>query len=130
MTERLSDSLAEIDPNTENGVEGIAFVRKIYKMKGVKPLETKPTFPETDKTCVNQVAGKVLQIEALQEDLDSQASFTNFFADIYCGAYVNGLVTSKDGLSQIFPGGLDLLIEMQIKRIYGENLTDSQMVGA
>ena len=49
----MSDSLAEIDPNTENGVEGIAFVRKIYKMKGVKPLETKPTFPETDKTCVN-----------------------------------------------------------------------------
>lgn len=60
MTERLAGSLADIDPNTENGDEGLAFVRKIYKMKGVKPLETKPSFPETDKTCVKKVAGKVL----------------------------------------------------------------------
>ena len=60
MTQRLADSLAEIDPNTHNGDEGLAFVRKIYKMKGVKPLETKPVFPETDKKCVKKVAGKVL----------------------------------------------------------------------
>ena len=60
MTERLAGALADIDPNTENGDEGLAFVRKIYKMKGVKPLETKPSFPVTDKKCVKKVAGKVL----------------------------------------------------------------------
>ena len=60
MTERMAESLSEIDPNTENGEEGLALVRKIYKMKEVKPLETKPKFPTTDKKCVKKVAGKVL----------------------------------------------------------------------
>ena len=34
-------------------------------------------------------------------------SFRDFFAHVYCAAYVNALVTMKDGLYQIFPGGLD-----------------------
>jgi len=36
-----------------------------------------------------------------------EAGLSDFFNEIYCAAYINGLVTMKDGLSQIFPGGLD-----------------------
>jgi len=60
MTERMADSLAEIDPNTLNGEEGLAFVRKIYKMKGVTPLESKPKYPATEQKCMDKVAGKVI----------------------------------------------------------------------
>ena len=65
------------------------------------------------------VAGKVIQIENLQEDLDELESFNTFFADVYCVVYKNSLVTLRDGLSQIFPGGLDLPIEESVKSIYG-----------
>ena len=50
----------------------------------------------------------------------SQAnSFRDFFAHVYCAAYVNALVTMKDGLQQIFPGGLDGSIADEIQRLYG-----------
>ena len=52
------------------------------------------------------VAGKVIQIEDLDEQISEAKSFRDFFAHIYCAAYVNSLVTMKDGLNQIFPGGL------------------------
>ena len=77
--------------------------------------------PETPELCVDIVAGKVIQIETLQEDLDEAGSFNDFFADVYCSAYKNALVTMVDGLSQVFPGGLDTPIEEEIFRIYGES---------
>jgi len=67
----------------------------------------------------------------LQEELDKAASFGSFFADIYCAAYVNGLVTMKDGLSQIFPGAYDAQIEHEIKRVYGSAFEgDEQLISA
>lgn len=75
--------------------------------------------PETPELCVDVVAGKVIQIENLQEDLDELKSFNTFFADVYCVVYKNALVTMRDGLSQIFPGGLDMSIEQAIGTIYG-----------
>lgn len=65
------------------------------------------------------VAGKVLMIENLQEDLDQAVSFRDFFAEIYCSAYVNSLVTMQDGLSQILPGGMDVSIENELQRVFG-----------
>lgn len=115
----MAESLAEIDPNTENGMEGRALIRKMYKLKGIEAEENIPMMPETPEECVEKVAGKVLEIEMLQEDIDKATSFRNFFADVYCAAYVNSLVTMKDGLSQIFPGGLDFLIEEELQRVYG-----------
>ena len=44
------------------------------------------------------VAGKVIQIEDLDEQISEAKSFRDFFAHIYCAAYVNSLVTMKDGL--------------------------------
>lgn len=44
------------------------------------------------------VAGKVIQIEDLEEQVSEAESFRNFFAEVYCAAYVNALVTMKDGL--------------------------------
>ena len=99
LTDRMADSLAELDPNTENGVEGKAFIKKMYKLRGKKPISSQPFYPQTSEQCLSRVAGKVIQIEYLQEEMEKETSFNNFFADIYCAAYVNGLVTMKDGLS-------------------------------
>lgn len=115
----MADSLAEIDPNTENGEEGKAFLRKMYKLVGDPVEESASMMPETPETCIEMVAGKVIQIENLQEDVDEANSFRDFFANVYCQAYVNSLVTMKDGLSQIFPGGLDGSIESELDRLYG-----------
>ena len=51
--------------------------------------------------------------------MDKEANFSSFFADIYCGAYINGLVTMKDGLSLVSPGGLTESIVDEIHRIHG-----------
>ena len=75
--------------------------------------------PETPEECLELVAGKVIQIEDLQDDIDELDSLETFFADVYCAAYVNSIVTMKDGLSQIFPGGLDFAVEDELQRIYG-----------
>jgi len=49
--------------------------------------------------CVTEVAGKVIMIENLQDDIDEADHFRDFFANVYCQAYVNSLVTMRDGLS-------------------------------
>ena len=103
----MAESLAEIDPNTENAEEGKALLRKMYKLRGVEADQIIPLMPETPGDCIEVVAGKVLQLEQLEENITKAASFRDFFAEVYCMAYVNSLVTMKDGLSQIFPGGLD-----------------------
>lgn len=51
-----------------------------------------------------------------------------FFAEVYCSAYVNSLITMKDGLSQIFPGGLDFAVEAELIRAYGPFDLDNIMV--
>jgi len=118
-TEAMARSLAEIDPNTENAGEGKALIRKMYQLKGVEPEAMVPVMPVTPDECVPRVAGKVLQLEQLEEDMTKALSFRDFFAEVYCMAYVNSLVTMKDGLSQIFPGGLDWQIEEELQRVYG-----------
>lgn len=107
VTDAMAESLAEIDPNTENAEEGKALLRKMYKLRGVEADQIIPLMPETPGDCIEVVAGKVLQLEQLEENITKAASFRDFFAEVYCMAYVNSLVTMKDGLSQIFPGGLD-----------------------
>jgi len=68
FTSRMADSLAQIDPNTENGSEGRAFIRKMYKLRNKsKTLPVEPLYPETPDQCWQKVAGKVLLIEQLQE---------------------------------------------------------------
>ena len=80
--------------------------------------------PYTPLECVKSVAGKVIQIENLQDDIDMAQSFNRFFANVYCSAYTNSLLTLKDGLSQIFPGGLDYPIESELRRIGGSDKID------
>ena len=99
LTMRLADSLAKIDPNMENGDEGKAFLRKMYKLRGEKPKKTDVEMPETPIACVGDVAGKVIQIQTLQSELDRAASFASFFSQVYCEAYVNSIVTMTDGMS-------------------------------
>ena len=119
MTDAMAESLAEIDPNTANGREGKAFLRKMYKVRGPEPVMGQVEVPETPMQCVTKVAGKVLQLEGLEDDISKAASFRDFFAEVYCAAYVNSLVTINDGLSQILPGGLDWKIEEELQRVYG-----------
>ena len=119
MTDGFATSLAEIDPNMENGAEGKAFVEKMYESRFFTPKETEPVMPKTNPQCLNQVAGKVIQIENIQEDIDEANSFRDFMAEIYCAAYVNALVTSEDGISQIVPGELDISIDLELSRLYG-----------
>ena len=57
-----------------------------------------PSYPNTPEPCVEMVAGKVIQIEDLSEQISKANSFRDFFAHVYCAAYVNALVTMKDGL--------------------------------
>lgn len=118
----MAESLAEIDPNMDNGDEGKAFIKMMFKLRNVSPSNPqKHIKPLTPMECVEDVAGKVIQIENLQEDIENTMSFNDFFADIYCSAYTNSLLTFKDGLSQIFPGGLDGKIEDELTRIAGKD---------
>jgi len=119
LTNEMADSLATIDPNMENGEEGKALLRKMYKLSDRSAEDSSPIMPETPELCIDLVAGKVLQIETLTEDMDLAVDFRDFFAEVYCSAFVNSLVTMQDGLSQIFPGGFDLAIEQELQRAYG-----------
>lgn len=111
----MAQALSDIDPNMDNASEGKAFIRKMYKLRN-KGIQSSILhfFPETPEPCVEMVAGKVIQIEDLDEQLDQANSFKGFFADVYCSAYINAVVTMKDGLQQIFPGGLDQSISNEI----------------
>jgi len=95
----MADALADIDPNTNNGEEGKAFIKRMYKIRNQSFEDTVAKMPETPELCVDSIAGKVIQIETLQEDLDEAGSFNEFFADVYCSAYKNALVTMTDGLA-------------------------------
>lgn len=75
LIDEMAVSLSEIDPNTENGAEGKSLIRKMYKLKGIKPETTEPVLPETADECVEVVAGKVIQLEELYEDVDKAVSF-------------------------------------------------------
>lgn len=116
----MADSLASIDPNMENGEEGIAFLRRMYKVYNQKPKKNAYQMPETPTICVKEVAGKVIMVENLQEDTDKALSFRDFFAKVYSEAYVNSLITMRDGLHSLVPGGLDGPIEKELIRIQGE----------
>ena len=100
LSDNMATALSEIDPNMDNGAEGKAFIRKMYKLRNAnkQPTSVIPTFPKTPEPCVEMVAGKVIQIEDLEEQVTEAESFRNFFAEVYCAAYVNALVTMKDGL--------------------------------
>lgn len=119
LIDDMSDSLTEIDPNTHDALEGIAFVRRMYELSGEEPLLTKAIMPETNVNCIEKVAGKVIQIDQLREDLDQIESFSTFFANLYCAAYVNSLVTMTDGMSMFAPGGLDDEVVDELQRVYG-----------
>ena len=67
MTDNMANALSEIDPNMENGAEGKAFIRKMYKLRNKKPEPVTASFPETPDRCVEMVAGKVIQIEDLED---------------------------------------------------------------
>ena len=66
----MANSLAEIDPNMDNGDEGKAFIKMMYKLRRTRVMRTESSMPETPLECVEDVAGKVIQIENLQEDID------------------------------------------------------------
>lgn len=94
----MAEALAEIDPNTKNSAEGTSFIKKMYSMRNKKAPNVTPIFPSTPKACIVMVAGKVIQIQDLEERISEANSFRDFFAHVYCAAYVNALVTKKDGL--------------------------------
>ena len=122
LTTKMADSLATIDPNMDNGGEGKAFLRRLYKVYNQKPESNVAKMPATTKQCFEEVAGKVIMVENLQEDIDKAVSFRDFFAKVYSQAYVNSLITLKDGLHSIVPGGLDGPIEEELARIRGDDL--------
>ena len=99
LTTSMAESLAQIDPNMETGDEGKAFIRRMYKVKKQKTESKVAKMPDTPLQCVKEVAGKVIMVENLQDDIDEAVSFRDFFANVYCQAYVNSLVTMRDGLS-------------------------------
>ena len=70
LTNKIADSLADLDPNMENGEEGKALIKRIYSIQGEKVEETSPIMPKTPKECISTVAGKVIQIENLSEDIN------------------------------------------------------------
>lgn len=121
LSTKMADSLATIDPNMDNGDEGKAFVRRMYKVYNQSPNSNAAQMPATPKLCLEEVAGKVIMVENLQDDINKAVSFRDFFAKIYSQAYVNSLITLKDGLHSIVPGGLDGPIEDELIRIKGGN---------
>ena len=83
LTTKLANALARIDPNTKNGDEGKAFIKKMYKMRGKMPSirYTKAAMPDTPELCVDIVAGKVIQIENLQEEFGKKKKPPGFRRD-------------------------------------------------
>lgn len=81
--------------------------------------------PETPKMCIDAVAGKVIQLEQLHDEVEQARDFQSFFANVYCNAYVSSIVTMKDGLYQICPGGLDLDVKSELQRAFGP-FTDAE----
>ena len=75
--------------------------------------------PDTPTQCVANVAGKVLLMDSLAEEIENATNLLDFFSEVYCSTYVNSLVTLKDGVSKIIPGSLDWNIEMQLQRVFG-----------
>lgn len=65
LTNRIANSLADLDPNMENGEEGKALIKRIYTLEGEKVDKTSVIMPTTPKECLATVAGKVIQIENL-----------------------------------------------------------------
>ena len=120
MTMQTAASLVKIDPNMENVDEGYAFMRRLYKKKGIVPEKTETkNIPDAPEQCLNAVAGKFLIISDLQDDIDEAVSFRDFYSEIYCGAYVNALVTDRHGLALIKPDSLKDDIISQLQRVYG-----------
>ena len=97
----------------------MSFIKKMYKLRHKKDTKVTPALPKTSDICFEEVAGKVVQAQDLEERISKADSFRDFFAHVYCAAYVNALVTMKDGLYQIFPGGLDSDIASELQRLYG-----------
>ena len=121
LTTEMARALVRLDPNTDNAEEGRALIKRMYKVSGGSPPETKAVMPATPKPCIEIVAGKVIQIETLQQDIDDVNHFNDFFANMYCQAYTNSLMTRKDGLSRVTPGGLDDEIAEAVKQVFGVN---------
>ena len=120
MTWNMAESLVEIDPNMESKEEGYAFIRKLYQTEETEPESTKTqNIPDTPSQCLKLVAGKFILIEDLQNDIDKADGIRRFFSEVYCGAYVNALVTNYDGLNRIEPGNLDAIIVHELQRLYG-----------
>lgn len=75
--------------------------------------------PPTPMECVISVAGKVLLLESLAQDLSAATAFRDYFADVYCAAYKNSLVVINTGVDQTYLGGLDKSIEKELQRVFG-----------
>ena len=128
LTNRIADSLADLDPNMENGEEGKALIKRIYSLEGEKVDETSPIMPDTPKECISTVAGKVIQIENLSDDINKAQNFRDFFAHVYCDAFATSLVTLKDGLSKLDPQSLDRKILGELERISGGGLSNDDLM--
>ena len=128
LTNRIADSLADLDPNMENGEEGKALIKRIYSLEGEKIDETSPIMPDTPKECISTVAGKVIQIENLSDDINKAQNFRDFFAHVYCDAFATSLVTLKDGLSKLDPQSLDRKILGELERISGGGLSNDDLM--
>ena len=119
LTESMAWSFALIDPNTVNSEEGKSLMHQMYSESAMSDAESSsiiPVMPTTPDICFDKVAGKIIQIEELQEDIDEAEGFNTFFAQIYCESYVNSFMTVTDGMHlQIAEvGDLDYAVEREL----------------
>ena len=128
LTNLIADSLAGLDPNMENGEEGKALIKRIYSFQEDETEESSPIMPETPKECIGMVAGKVIQIENLNEDITEAKNFRDFFAHVYCDAYATSLVTLKGSLKKLNPESLDRTILKELERISGGDLSNNELM--
>ena len=126
----MAESMATVDPRTENSGEGKAMIRKMYKQDGgfVADTETKYVLPETPEVCIPIVAGHLLVLEDLQDELAQAKDFNEFFADVYCTSYIDSLTAINEASRLLTIGDFsehvnadagvsDELINIELKRI-------------
>ena len=99
-------------------------------MKDTSPL-IYLEMPEVDEHCIPKVIGMAYLLEDKQDEFDQLSDFNQFFAKVYCQAYLgaySSIVSPSGNLFRAKPGELDDQIDAELLRIQEHDGAQNGMV--